>query len=149
MAKTDKKTYYEAVGRRRESSARVRLHVVKGKTAPTVYDTKQSPGDILVNKLPYTKYFPLEIDQKKILLPLELTKSTEKFVITIHVGGGGKQGQVGAIRHGLARALCLVDESYRGILKPVGLLTRDPRTRERRKAGTGGKARRQKQSPKR
>lgn len=142
--------YYEAVGRRKESVARVRLHIVTSKDKSTsVSGKKVNQGDIIVNEKMIDVYFPLIADKNRILQPLEVTDSVERFAVTIQVKGGGPQGQVDAIVLGVSRALCKAEESYRSLLKPVGLLTRDPRVRERRKVGTGGKARRQKQSPKR
>jgi len=142
--------YFEAVGRRKESVARVRLHIVSSKDkSVTVSGAKHSQGDIIINEKPFDEYFPLLAERNLILQPLELTSSLDRFVITIKTLGGGKNGQVDAILLGIARALCKADDSYRVLLKPAGVLTRDPRIRERRKVGTGGKARRQKQSPKR
>ena len=142
--------YYESVGRRRESVARIRLHIVTGKdTSATIKGTKIKQGETLVNEKSLADYFPSVAEQNLVMRPFNLTESTDRFVTTIIVKGGGKNGQVEAIAHGIARALCLADESFREVLKAEGLLTRDPRVRERRKVGTGGKARRQKQSPKR
>ena len=142
--------YYESVGRRKESVARVRLHIISGKEkTATVNGKKVNQGDILINDMPATEYFPSDTERKLILRPFELTDSTDRFATTILVSGGGKNGQLTAVMHGLSRALCIADEEFRSALKSEGLLTRDPRVRERRKVGTGGKARRQKQSPKR
>lgn len=125
-----------AVGRRREAVARIRLY--KGK------------GQNLVNKQPISDYFPGQLAQIAYSQPFKLTDTESKYFTTIRVVGGGKNGQLGAVIHGLSRALALIEEKkFRPILKKEGLLTRDPRTRERRKVGTGGKARRKKQSPKR
>lgn len=142
--------YYEAVGRRKESVARVRLHIVSAKDKTvSVRGTKHKQGDIVINTKALETYFPSEAEQNQIKHPLELVDASDRFVITIQTKGGGKVGQVDAVVLGIARALCKVDETYRESLKPDGLLTRDPRIRERRKVGTGGKARRKKQSPKR
>ncbi|MBP9690923.1 30S ribosomal protein S9 [Candidatus Woesebacteria bacterium] len=142
--------YYEAVGRRRESVARVRLHIVTAKDkSVTASGTKMNQGDIIVNEKPFDMYFPSIAERNIIMRPLEVTQSTDRFAITVQTKGGGKSGQVDAILLGIARALCLSDETYRALLKPEGALTRDPRIRERRMVGTGGKSRRQKQSPKR
>jgi small subunit ribosomal protein S9 len=78
-----------------------------------------------------------------------LTNQQERFAISIITKGGGREGQLGAIIHGLARALVSANEEFKEILRKNNLLTRDPRMKERRKVGTGGKARRKKQSPKR
>jgi small subunit ribosomal protein S9 len=130
------KEFTYAVGRRREAVARIRLY--KGK------------GQNLVNKQPISDYFPGQLAQLAYTKPYVLTDNEGKYFITVRVVGGGKNGQLGAVIHGLSRALALIEEKkYRPILKKEGFLTRDPRTRERRKVGTGGKARRKKQSPKR
>lgn len=142
--------YYEAVGRRKEAVARVRLYIVgKDKTA-TIDGKKVNQGKIMLNNKAIEEIFSSKVDQKVYRKPLELTKNLDRFAITISTAGGGKNGQLEAIVHGLSRALCLVDkDEFRPLLKKEGLLTRDPRTRERRMVGTGGKARRAKQSPKR
>ncbi|KKQ95892.1 MAG: 30S ribosomal protein S9 [Candidatus Woesebacteria bacterium GW2011_GWB1_43_14] len=136
MKKKTKRDYIYAVGRRRSASARVRLY--KG--------DKES----LVNGILIGKYFPGESSYKIWSLPFELTGSLGKYFVTVKVVGGGKRGQLKAVVHGVARALSSVNpEKFRVPLKRAGLLTRDPRIRERRKVGTGGRARRKKQSPKR
>lgn len=145
--KTKALTYYEAIGRRRSAVARVRLYIQKAKTLSVNSEVKK--GEIMVNDLPIDTYFPLDIDKKIYLKPLEIADAVGRFAISIVVRGGGKHGQLEATAMGLARALELVDGALRAKLKPEGLLTRDSRTRERRKPGTGGRARRQKQSPKR
>ncbi len=133
--KTDKKYTY-AVGKRKSSSARVRLY--KGK------------GQSLVNDLPVEKYFPGPVNTSAWTKPFRLTDTLDKFHFSARIIGGGKSGQLDAITHGIARALNQLDkEKFRAPLKAEGLLTRDARTKERRKIGTGGKARRKKQSPKR
>lgn len=134
MAK--KITYSKAIGRRREASARVRLH--KGKEESTV-------NGVLIGK-----YFPGDIMRSRWARPFELTGTQGKYYVTVKVEGGGKNGQLGAVVHGIARALVKENEkTFRASLKEAGLLTRDARKKERRMVGTGGKARRQKQSPKR
>ena len=150
MPKKKELEYFEAVGRRRESIARVRLYLLTTKASRvTIKENKYKHGDFIVNNIKGEEYFPSPQEQKQYLLPLELTKSVERFVVSIRIVGGGKKGQLEAVMLGISRALCLVDEATRPILKENGLLTRDPRTRQRRKVGTGGKARRKKQSPKR
>ncbi len=130
------KEFTYAVGRRREAVARIRLYPGKGQN--------------LVNEQPMSDYFPGEIARIAYLQPFKLTDTEGQYFITVRVVGGGKRGQLGAVIHGLSRALAEVEEKkHRPVLKKEGLLTRDPRTRERRKVGTGGKARRKKQSPKR
>lgn len=134
MAKKINYTY--AVGRRRSASARVRLYKGKDKHE--------------VNGKPIGEYFPGVIMKKKWERPFELTDTLGKYFVTVKVVGGGKEGQLDAVVHGIARTLNTLDrEKYRISLKRAGLLTRDARKRERRKVGTGGKARRKKQSPKR
>ena len=135
MAKNNKKFTY-AVGRRRSASARVRLF--KGK------------GQNMVNDLPIEKYFSGKADEIYWSAPFTLTDTEGKYYITAKVLGGGKQGQLDAVIHGIARAFVKKDkDKFRKILKGEGLLTRDARIRERRKVGMGGKARRKRQSPKR
>jgi len=92
-------------------------------------------GTITVNGRALEDYFPLEAHRKDILLPLELTNTVGRFDIRANVSGGGISGQAGAIRLGIARALLQVDEEFRKILRPAGLLTRDPRMVERKKYG--------------
>ncbi|MCL4374383.1 30S ribosomal protein S9 [Patescibacteria group bacterium] len=150
MAKKTKNIqYYEAVGRHKEAVARVRFYLVGKTNEVTVGNQKIKKGEIMVNKKPITSVFPAAVERHRYGYPLALTDSEDRFAVSIHVSGGGRVGQLGAIVHGLARALERVDASYRATLKKEKLLTRDPRTRERRKVGTGGKARRAKQSPKR
>ncbi len=134
MAK--KQNYFFATGKRKEASARVRLF--KGK------------GESLANDIPVEKYFPTETEKVLLKRPFELTKTEGKYYFTARLKGGGEAAQLGALVHGLARALSLADkDKFRPPLKKAGLLTRDARVKERRKVGTGGKARREKQSPKR
>lgn len=141
--------YFESVGRRKEAVARVRLYIVgKDKTA-TVNGRKIKEGEIFLNDKPISETFPLVAHEKRYLKPLALTNNVDRYAICIRTAGGGVNGQIEAIMHGLARAIQIADESTRPVLKQEGLLTRDPRTRERRMVGTGGRARRAKQSPKR
>ena len=133
---TKSKDYVYAVGRRKRATARVRLFTKK--------------GDLIVNEMPADKYFPGARAKIKYLKPLTVTKTSGKFSFSVKVEGSGKSGQIGAVSHGLARALAKFNtEEFRPVLKKHGLLTRDPRKKERTKVGTGGKARRKKQSPKR
>lgn len=142
-------SYFEAVGRRKNASARVRLHTIMDETM-AVGDLTLKKGDIAVNDRPVESYFPGEVFKKMYFEPLRTTNTIGRFVITVHVSGGGLSGQIGAAVHGISRALCKVDEEkFRPILKKRGLLTRDPRKRERRKAGLAHSARAKKQSPKR
>ncbi len=125
-----------AVGRRKEAVARVRL--IKGLK------------EVTINNQPYTQYFVSLINQKEILKPFEITKTANIYGATVLVKGGGLPAQLGATIHGLSRVLAKVDPpKYRKSLKDAGLLTRDPRAKERRKYGLAGKARAKKQSPKR
>jgi small subunit ribosomal protein S9 len=132
MAKND---YFYALGRRKSATARVRLQSGK--------------GTITVNDKPASEYFAeskhllAELDKPFVVLEKENT-----FDITAHVDGGGHIGQVEAIRLGIAKALTLVNEDYKGTLKRADLLSRDPRERERKKFGLKG-ARKQRQFTKR
>ncbi len=136
MPRKKKINYTYAVGRRRSASARVRLFKGKEKS--------------MVNNIPIEEYFPNEVDKIKYEKPFKLTETLGKYYVTVKVVGGGKQGQLDAVIHGIARTFnALNREKYRPAVKKAGLLTRDSRVRERRKVGTGGKARRKKQSPKR
>lgn len=124
-----------AIGRRKTAIARIRLF--KGK------------GEILVNNQPIDRYFSGAVAQKLWRQPFEATETLGKYYATIRVLGSGKTGQLGAAIQGLARALDKAEKTYHSPLKALKLLTRDPRARERRKVGQMGKARKQKQSPKR
>lgn len=151
MAKKTKNIhYYEAVGRRRESVARVRLYIVgKDKTA-LVSGVKMEAGEMVVNKKPIQVIFPSLREKILYISPFKITQTQERFVVSALVRGGGKNGQIDAVVHGLARAIEKTDkDAMRPLLKKAGLLTRDSRTRQRRHVGTGGKSRRVKQSPKR
>lgn len=135
--KKKKPEYIYAVGRRRTAVARIRLFVDK-------------KGGIEVNGQPVEKYFPGKLMQVQYQSPLRTCNVIGKYLITVKVFGSGIQGQLGAVIHGITRVLVKLDEEkFRPVLKKRNFLTRDPRMRERRKVGTGGKARRKKQSPKR
>jgi small subunit ribosomal protein S9 len=139
--------YFEAVGRRKSSVARVRLYVGE---AVSVGNLKIKKGEIILNNQPIGKYFTGPGDNVKYLAPLDATGNLDRFAISARVSGGGKSGQLDALVHGISRAIEKVDrDAFRPTLKKEGFLTRDPRIRERRKVGTGGRARRKKQSPKR
>ena len=116
-----KKPYLYGTGRRKESVARVRVYAGTGK--------------ITINDRDIDDYFGLETLKLIVRQPLAITDTTEKFDIVCRVSGGGVTGQAGAIRHGIARALLQVEDSYRAPLKAAGLLTRDPRMKERKKYG--------------
>lgn len=142
--------YYEAIGRRKEATARVRFYIVGSeKEKIKLNELEIKKGQTYINFKPLDKFFPHKDQQLRVLYPLEITDQKERFAISILVKGGGKEGQLGAIIHGISRALVSVDESFKEILRKNELLTRDSREKERRKVGTGGKARRKKQSPKR
>ncbi len=115
---------FDAVGRRKEAIARVRL----------------VPGDgkVTVNKMPLLDFFKRETLKMIIEQPLELTETLGKYDISANVNGGGLSGQAGAVRLGIARALIKIDEEHRPKLKKAGFLTRDPRMKERKKYGQPG-----------
>ena len=118
---TSAKPYFYGTGRRKSSVARVRLYPGSGK--------------ITINNRDVDDYFGLETLKLIINQPFGITGTAGKFDIVANVTGGGISGQAGAIRHGVARALLLADETYRPLLKKAGLLTRDPRMKERKKYG--------------
>lgn len=118
---TSAKPYFYGTGRRKSSVARVRLYPGSGK--------------ITINGRDVEDYFGLETLKLIINQPFGITGTEGKFDIVANVRGGGISGQAGAIRHGVARALLKVDETYRPALKKAGLLTRDPRMKERKKYG--------------
>ena len=120
--KTVKKVEFDATGRRKKAIARVRL--VEG-----------GEGNIIINKRTIDEYFDLETLKLIVRQPLVVLKAENKYDIYVNVIGGGFTGQAGAIRHGIARALLLVDESSKSALKQEGFLTRDPRAKERKKYG--------------
>jgi small subunit ribosomal protein S9 len=143
-----KKDYLFAVGRRKAAVARVRLYEVirdglVWETNPVV------KGEMLVNGKPVSAYFASETMRYEYSEPLRIVNAQNKYAITVRVVGGGPAGQLDATVAGISNALAKIDPEYRRILKQKGFLTRDSRIRERRKVGTGGKARRAKQSPKR
>ena len=115
---------FYGTGRRKTSVARVWI--------------RPGQGRILVNRRPFEDYFPRETLRMIIAQPLQLTNTFGQFDVLIRVGGGGPTGQSGAVRHGIARALVRFDEALRTTLKKAGLLTRDPRMRERKKYGQPG-----------
>lgn len=111
-------------GRRKTSVARVRLAAGSGK--------------VTVNGRPLENYFTTEVLRGMILQPFNVTQTQNRFDVRINVSGGGPSGQAGAARHGIARALLHVDLALRPVLKSNGLLTRDPRMKERKKYGQPG-----------
>ena len=121
---TSAKPYFYGTGRRKKSVARVRVY--------------PGTGVITINKRSIDDYFGLETLKLIVNQPYEVTDTMGKFDIVCTVTGGGISGQAGAIRHGLAKALLQVDETYRPALKKAGFLTRDPRMKERKKYGLKG-----------
>ncbi len=121
---TSAKPYFYGTGRRKKSIARVRL--IPGS------------GNITINKRSIDEYFGLETLKLIVNQPFGVTGTVGKFDIVCTVAGGGISGQAGAIRHGVARALLQADAEYRPLLKKAGLLTRDPRMKERKKYGLKG-----------
>ncbi len=117
-------TKYKATGRRKESVAQVVLFAGK--------------GDIVVNKRPCDSYFLRETDRLILRQPLKLLDISDKIDVVAKVSGGGITGQAGALRLGISRALCLLDESYHPVLRKGGFMTRDPRAKERKKYGQKG-----------
>ena len=115
---------YYGTGRRKTSTARVHL--------------RQGAGAITVNNRPLDEYFGNEVLKMIIKQPLSLTETVDKFDIVVVVDGGGPSGQAGAIRHGISRALQVYNTELRKRLKKAGLLTRDPRMKERKKYGQKG-----------
>ena len=114
-------TKFYGTGRRKKSIARV--YLVPG------------TGNITINKRSIDEYFGLETLKVIVRQPLVATETADKFDVMVTVRGGGTTGQAGAIRHGIARALCQADADFRPVLKKAGFLTRDPRMKERKKYG--------------
>ena len=115
---------YYGTGRRKSSVARVRL--VPGS------------GKIVINGREFADYIPSAAVRLDVLQPLNLTNTTTGYDVLVNVCGGGIVGQAGAIRHGISRALLEVNPEYRSVLKKAGMLTRDPRAKERKKYGLKG-----------
>ena len=116
-----KQTYFHGTGRRKSAVAQVKLF--------------PGNGAIITNGVPYEELFPGFEHRRMILQPLLVTESLSKYNAMIKVNGGGVTGQSGAISHGLSRALVRADENLRPVLRQNGLLTRDPRVKERKKPG--------------
>jgi small subunit ribosomal protein S9 len=123
MAET-KTIEFLGTGRRKTAVARVRL--------------ASGSGKITVNGRAFDNYFVLETQRSQATMPLTVTGTAEKFDARINVSGGGPNGQADAVRHGIARALLKFDAALRPSLKAEGLLTRDPRMKERKKYGQPG-----------
>ena len=117
----NERAYYYGTGRRKTAVARIRLF--------------PGEGPLVINGKPFDEAFSEERLRRIILEPLMVTNTLDKFNATIKVSGGGILGQAGAIRHSIARALVEVDESLKPLLRSYGLLTRDPRVKERKKYG--------------
>ena len=117
-------TEYLGTGRRKTAVARVRL--------------ASGSGKFTVNGRPMESYFVVDAQRLLVVQPLTLTDTAAKFDIRVSVSGGGPNGQAGAVRHGIARALLRADINFRPTLKAGGFLTRDPRMRERKKYGQPG-----------
>lgn len=111
-------------GRRKTSVASVRI--------------RQGTGKIVINGRPLEKYLPLQIQKDTMLAPFEKLGGCDRYDLVIRVKGGGIEGQVGAIRLGISRALCKEDETLQPLFKEKGFLTRDPRKKERKKYGLAG-----------
>ncbi len=116
------KIQFWGVGRRKKAIARVRIYA-------------GGENGIVVNKSSIDEYFKTDAQKFIAKQPLELTNTADKYDVIVNVTGGGLTGQAGAIRHGIARALCEADETLRPELKKAGFLTRDPRMKERKKYG--------------
>ena len=115
---------YYGTGRRKTSTARVYL--------------RPGAGEVQVNRKAFDRYFPNETLRMIIRQPLQLTETVDKVDLIINVAGGGPAGQAGAIRHGITRALLEYNADLRPTLKHAGLITRDPRIKERKKYGQKG-----------
>ncbi|MBI2860081.1 MAG: 30S ribosomal protein S9 [Chloroflexi bacterium] len=117
----DKQTYFHGTGRRKEAIAQVRL--------------MPGNGTIIVDGKPYQERFPSLIHQKTIAQPMVATSAMNRYNVVVKVEGGGVTGQSQAISHGIARALVMAEEGLKPVLRQGGLLTRDPRVKERKKVG--------------
>ena len=115
--------YLFTVGRRKEAVARVRLY------------PKDNRNLLQINNKDYKEYFPYFEFQKEVENPLNITGNLGKYFISVKVSGGGRHGQAEAVRHGLARVLVKLNENNKKSLKAAGILTRDPREKERKKPG--------------
>ncbi len=131
----NKNTYIAAIGRRKSAVSSAKLYTGKSESH--------------VNGMEVSKYFPGQHDEKIYLRPFAVTETEGKYYFQAKIIGGGKSGQMDALVLSLSRCLKKIDETHTSALRAAGLLTVDSRVRERRMVGTGGKARRQKQSPKR
>ena len=133
--KTSANTYTYAIGRRKSAVATVKL--------------QNGKGESIINKIALEKYFPTKTNKISYDKPFVITKTQDKYHFESKILGGGKMGQVEALALAISRALVKINETFKPDLRAAGLLTVDSRVKERRMVGTGGKSRRQKQSPKR
>ena len=120
----EKEKIYYATGKRKTAIARTWL--------------KSGSGQIIVNDRPVEEYFPTETMQAKLVEPFKITNTMDAFNVKVNVSGGGISGQVGAVRHGITKALISADPELRMPLKKAGFVKRDPRVRERKKYGQKG-----------
>ena len=120
----EKENIYYATGKRKTAIARTWI--------------KPGKGEIIVNNRSADEYFPIESAMLIMKRPLTLTNTLKSYDIKVRVKGGGISGQVGAIRHGITKALILADPDFRQILKKAGFVKRDPRVKERKKYGQKG-----------
>jgi len=118
------KEFYWGTGRRKTSVARVRIC--------------EGSGNIIVNGKAYEKYFTILQHQHAVTASLKVTETSDKFDVYAKVQGGGPTGQSGAMKLGIARALKIYDEAHEEVLREHGMLTRDPRMKERKKYGMAG-----------
>ncbi len=114
--------YYEGIGRRKTSTARVRLH-------------SDGKGEVTVNDKPVKEYFGRELDILKLMTPLKVVGAESRYDVTVKVHGGGDTGQADAVAMGVARALVASDPELKSVLRKAGFLTRDARAKERKKPG--------------
>lgn len=145
-ASDDRKSYHGASGRRKTATARVRLYLAN--EGVEVDGQKLARGEIVVNGIPIEKYFSGPMARDLYTEVFRTTNTVGRFVTTVKVRGSGKSGQLGAVVLGIARALVKFDPKLKAILRKKGMMTRDPRAKERKKPGLMG-ARKEKQSPKR
>jgi len=132
---TSKNSYTRSLGRRKSAVATIKLFSGKGES--------------MVNKIELIKYFPTKTEKIIYEKPFEITKTLGKYYFLAKINGGGKTGQVKALSLAISRSLIKINELFKPDLRTAGLITVDSRVKERRMVGTGGKSRRQKQSPKR
>lgn len=123
------------VGKRKNAIARVYIRPRTG-----------DEGVIRINGRSFEDYFPRPTSRMLIMQPLELTSTAGRYDIAVNVRGGGLSGQAGAVKHGIARALLLLDPAFRPVLKKAGHITRDSREVERKKYGLAGARRRDRKS---